>query len=80
MEIMSRSRALGLALGATVVPVTRALVLVPESPRRHAVAFRAADPAVFQAPVLQPRLRAPQPAALLAVNCVCAMQTKSLTP
>lgn len=40
-------RALGLALGVDHVPVARALVLVAVGARRHALAFRAADPAVL---------------------------------
>lgn len=56
------SRALGVALGVLEVPVARALVLVPISPRGHALALVTANSAVLQAPILHARIRAPLPA------------------
>lgn len=65
------SRALGVALGAAQVSVARALVLVAVGPRGHALAFGAADPAIFEAPVHHPRPRAPRIAVLAAVLPHC---------
>lgn len=54
-------RALGVALGILLVPIARALVLVPISPRRNTIALLAAYATVLQAPVLPSCFRAPYP-------------------
>lgn len=59
MNVTLILRALGLALGIEFVSVTWALVLVAIGPTRHALAFFAADPAVFQATILDGRFGAP---------------------
>lgn len=48
-----------LARASVLVPVTRTLILVAVSPRRHAVALLAAYPTVLEAPALKACLRAP---------------------
>jgi len=53
------SRALGFALGVLHVPVARALVLVPISPRWHALALFTANSTVLQAPVFNSCFGAP---------------------
>jgi hypothetical protein len=57
-------RTLGLALGVPFVPVTRALVLVPISSRRHTLALFTAYSTVLQAPVLYASVCAPRIALL----------------
>lgn len=52
MHGFSGSRAFGLALVVKLVPVARAFVLVPISPRRNTLALLAADSAVLEAPIL----------------------------
>jgi len=56
---LKESRAFGLALLVELVPVARALVLVPIGSRRNTFALCTAYSTVLQTPILNPCCRAP---------------------
>lgn len=66
-DIDKYSRAFRFAFGVGHVSIARALMLVAVGSRRHAFALNAADSAVFQAPVFNPRFGASSPAFVVAV-------------